>query len=31
MFSFEHTQITWAFILSAHAIIKLQGATLKYN
>jgi len=28
-FSFERTQITWAFVLSARAIVTLQWATLK--
>ena len=28
MFSFERAQITWAFVLSARAIVKLLGATL---
>ena len=29
MFSFELAQITWAFVISARAMVKLQGATLK--
>ena len=27
MFFFERTQITWAFVINAHAMVKLSGAT----